>query len=49
VERSILACVSDTDRPDKTISPHTLDAGVNLGVTPAAPDAQAFFGMTVRF
>jgi len=37
------------DRPDKTISPHTLDAGVNRGVTRAAPDVQAFFGMTVRF
>ena len=26
-----------------------LDAGVNLGVTRAAPDVQTFFGMTVRF
>ncbi len=39
----------NTDRPDKTESPFTVDAGINLGVTKSADDLNPFIGFSVRF
>lgn len=38
-----------TDHPDKTESPYTVDAGVNLGVTGSVDDLNPFVGVSWCF
>ena len=38
-----------TDRPDKTESAYSVDAGMNIGLTSAADDLNPFVGLSLRY